>query len=64
MRRVLKAKFEQNAQFLEALLSTGTRNIIQRDKNDSYWGDGHDGSGRNRLGILLMEVREELRREK
>ena len=24
---------------------------------DGYWGDGGDGSGINRLGLLLMEVR-------
>ena len=29
--------------------------------NDDYWGDGGDGSGKNRLGHLLMQVREELR---
>ena len=25
-----------------------------------YWGDGGDGSGRNRLGLLLMELRNAL----
>jgi predicted NAD-dependent protein-ADP-ribosyltransferase YbiA (DUF1768 family) len=30
-------------------------------ENDSYWGDGGDGSGRNMLGQVLMRVREELR---
>ena len=27
---------------------------------ERYWGDGGDGSGKNRLGCLLMEVRDEL----
>jgi hypothetical protein len=27
------------------------------------WGDGGDGSGKNMLGRILMEVREELRLE-
>ena len=30
---------------------------------DSYWGDGGDGSGQNRLGKLLMKLREDLRKE-
>ena len=29
--------------------------------NDSYWGDGGNGSGQNKLGHLLMQVRDELR---
>ena len=32
-------------------------------ENDDYWGDGGDGSGRNMLGQLLMEVRRRLRDE-
>ena len=30
-------------------------------RNDSYWADGGDGKGRNQLGKILMQVREELR---
>ncbi|WP_050027023.1 NADAR domain-containing protein [Verrucomicrobium sp. BvORR034] len=30
-------------------------------RNDSYWADGGDGSGKNCLGILLMELRDQLR---
>lgn len=29
--------------------------------SDAYWGDGGDGRGKNRLGHLLMRVRDELR---
>jgi predicted NAD-dependent protein-ADP-ribosyltransferase YbiA (DUF1768 family) len=29
----------------------------------SYWGDGGDGSGKNMLGRILMEVREQLSTE-
>jgi predicted NAD-dependent protein-ADP-ribosyltransferase YbiA (DUF1768 family) len=31
-------------------------------KNDAHWGDGGDGPGRNMLGRILMEVREQLRK--
>jgi predicted NAD-dependent protein-ADP-ribosyltransferase YbiA (DUF1768 family) len=42
-----------------ALLSQGQ--IVEHTENDRYWGDGGDGSGKNRLGQILMRVREELR---
>ncbi|MRR38310.1 DUF1768 domain-containing protein, partial [bacterium] len=44
------------------LLSTGNSALVEHTRNDRYWGDGGDGSGRNRLGHLLMELREQLRR--
>jgi predicted NAD-dependent protein-ADP-ribosyltransferase YbiA (DUF1768 family) len=34
--------------------------IVKHTEKDEYWGDGGDGS-RNRLGRILMRVREELR---
>ena len=34
--------------------------IVEHTKNDAYWGDGGDGSGRNMLGRILMEVRRRL----
>lgn len=43
---------------LQKLLSTGTREIVEFSEKDAYWGNGGDGSGKNRLGVLLMEVRE------
>jgi hypothetical protein len=39
------------------LLATGDKNIVEHTENTSYWGDGGDGTGLNRLGVLLMEVR-------
>jgi hypothetical protein len=33
---------------------------VEHTTNDRYWGDGGDGSGKNRLGALLMELRAEL----
>ncbi len=63
MREALVAKFSQHAELREILLSTGDALLIEHTENDSYWGDGGDGSGRNRLGFLLMEVREQLRGE-
>jgi predicted NAD-dependent protein-ADP-ribosyltransferase YbiA (DUF1768 family) len=44
------------------LLQTGDAEIIEHTKNDKYWGDGGNGSGKNRLGELLMELRTKLRK--
>ena len=55
------AKFQQHPKLKELLLSTGDRILFEHTKNDSYWGDGEDGSGRNQLGITLMKVRDYLK---
>lgn len=57
----LRAKFTQHEELREILLGTGEAVLVEHTANDSYWGDGGDGSGKNRLGALLMRVREELR---
>jgi N-glycosidase YbiA len=58
MRDAGMAKFMQHAELREILLATGDVEIIEHTENDSYWGDGGDGSGRNMLGRILMNVRE------
>ena len=60
MRKAVLAKFTQNEEIKDILLSTGKETLIEKTSNDYYWGCGKDGSGKNRLGIILMEVREEL----
>jgi N-glycosidase YbiA len=64
MRDALRAKFTQNTDLGDALLATGEATLVEHTSNDSYWGDGGDGSGHNRLGILLMELRTALRSER
>ena len=61
MLQALRAKFTQHADLAEILLGTGDAELVEHTERDSYWGDGGDGSGRNRLGWLLMQVRDELR---
>jgi ribA/ribD-fused uncharacterized protein len=63
MRKAVRAKFTQHAELRAQLLGTGDAKIVEHTENDSYWGDGGDGSGKNMLGLILMEVRERLRRE-
>jgi ribA/ribD-fused uncharacterized protein len=61
MREALRAKFTQHEELKEVLLGTGDAKLVEHTANDSYWGDGGDGSGKNRLGQLLMQLRAELR---
>jgi ribA/ribD-fused uncharacterized protein len=61
MATALRAKFTQHPRLASLLLSTGDALLVEHTKNDSYWADGGDGAGQNRLGILLMRVRTELR---
>ena len=62
MHQAVLAKFTQHADLREVLLGTGDAEIVEHTANDAYWGDGGDGGGKNRLGRILMQVREELRR--
>jgi len=61
MTAAMRAKFTQHPDLRSVLLATGDANIIEHTANDSYWGDGGDGSGQNMLGQILMQVRAELR---
>lgn len=57
----LLAKFTQHPILAMRLVATGGAEIVEHTETDSYWGDGGDGSGKNRLGQLLMRLRDELR---
>ena len=63
MRQAVLAKFTQHADIRETLLATGDALLVEHTKNDSYWGDGEHGQGRNMLGQILASVREELRKK-
>ncbi|RAX06966.1 NADAR family protein [Photorhabdus bodei] len=63
MRFAILEKFRQNSDIQKILLSTDNLHIIEHTKNDSYWADEGDSSGKNMLGIILMETREILRSE-
>ena len=62
MRDAVRAKFTQHQNLRALLLSTGDAKLVEHTENDSYWGDGGDGSGKNMLGRVLMQVRDELRK--
>ncbi|HKT26803.1 NADAR family protein [Dyella sp.] len=64
MRNVLRAKFTQHEDLKELLLSTGSSRLVEVGRTDNLvnrtWGEVN-GKGLNMLGVLLMEVREEIR---
>ncbi|EQC44028.1 NADAR family protein [Bacteriovorax sp. Seq25_V] len=56
----VRAKFTQYEVLKELLLSTNDSEIFEHTKNDCYWGDCGDRTGKNKLGKLLMTIRAEL----
>lgn len=61
MRRAVLAKFQKHEDIRQILLDTGDKELVENAPGDYYWGCGKDGSGKNMLGIILMEVRDQLR---
>lgn len=63
MRDILRAKFEQHDDLRELLLSTGDARLVESATVDNevnrLWGEVN-GVGKNMLGVLLMEIHEEL----
>ena len=64
MRKVLKVKFSQHEDLKKLLLSTGNARLVEAGRTDNAvnrtWGEVN-GKGQNMLGVLLMEVRDEIR---
>jgi ribA/ribD-fused uncharacterized protein len=64
MRKVLNAKFTQHEDLKKLLLSTGNARLVEAGRTDNAvnrtWGEVN-GKGQNMLGVLLMEVRDEVR---
>lgn len=61
MRQAVHRKFETHTDIRQILLSTGDDLIVENAPRDAYWGCGPDGNGQNKLGLILMEVRDDLR---
>lgn len=58
MRQAVLFKFKTHTDIRDILISTGNAEIVENSPIDFYWGCGTDGSGKNMLGKILMEVRE------
>ena len=59
----VEKKFRTHDDLRKLLLSTGDQPIVENAPGDYYWGCGADGSGKNMLGKILVEVRGKLRAE-
>lgn len=62
MRDILYAKFTQHEDLMKILLDTEDATLIADTIHDNFWGNGGDDSGKNWLGVLLMETRERIRK--
>lgn len=72
MKSIVTAKFEQNMKLRDLLLATGNKQLIEATQN-TFWGasallgskilKNGKWTGRNEMGNVLVEVREELKRE-
>lgn len=60
MRKAVLKKFETHEDIRNILLSTGKEELVEKTTYDYYWGCGTNGTGKNMLGKILMEVREKL----
>lgn len=62
MRRAVREKVKQHPEIKMILLETGDEEIIEDSPIDYYWGCGAEGTGRNMLGKIWVEIREEIRK--
>ncbi|ABD55714.1 NADAR family protein [Jannaschia sp. CCS1] len=60
MQAAVFRKFQTHAVPRDLLLGTGSAQIVENAPMDAYWGCGPDGRGLNKLGRILMDVRDSL----
>ena len=61
MLQIVRLKFHQNPSLASKLIQTGETEIVEGNWwNDTYWGVC-EGKGQNKLGNILMKVRNELK---
>jgi ribA/ribD-fused uncharacterized protein len=61
MKRAVLRKFETHGEIGAVLLQTGDEDLVENAPGDYYWGCGKTGTGQNKLGKILMDVRAILR---
>ncbi len=61
MRQAVQQKFQTHADIRTILLATDDKLLVENSPFDYYWGYGQDGSGQNKLSLILMAVRSALR---
>ncbi len=61
MERALRAKFQSHPDLRALLVSTQDEELIEDVAGDAFWGVGEDGRGLNKLGLLLVRLRDEFK---
>ena len=63
MTGIVRDKFTRNPELKKLLLATGDAVLIEGNTwGDRFWGmDERTGEGENHLGLILMDIREELK---
>ncbi len=62
MKDIVRHKLEQNPYLMHKLMQTGQTLIVEDSPKDDFWGWGPNRDGRNELGKIWMELRDELAR--
>lgn len=60
MEKAIRAKFSQHPDLVKKLKSTGNAWLVEKSTVDDYWGCGRSGCGLNKMGHILMKLRNEL----
>jgi predicted NAD-dependent protein-ADP-ribosyltransferase YbiA (DUF1768 family) len=66
MKEVLTAKIAQNPTIARWLNATGDSFLVEHNQvkgRDTFWSDDFDGTGKNMLGTLWMELRSDIHGE-
>lgn len=61
MHRAVLRKFQSHEDIRRRLLDTDDEELVENAPGDYYWGCGADGTGQNKLGRIIMAVRDALR---
>ncbi|MFA6227219.1 MAG: NADAR family protein [Candidatus Paceibacterota bacterium] len=64
MKKLMRLKALQHEEVRKALFNTNDQKIVKHivtyPPGDGFWDDGENGKGRNEVGKIWMEIREEL----
>lgn len=60
MKDIVRNKLQQNPYILHKLMQTGQMLIVEDSLKDDFWGWGPKKDGRNELGKIWMELRDEV----
>jgi predicted NAD-dependent protein-ADP-ribosyltransferase YbiA (DUF1768 family) len=63
MKEIVQAKLNQHEYIKKILLASDSRQIVEMNDEDEFWGWGKNHDGRNELGKIWMQLRDGLQKE-